>query len=84
MQQFREYLEEEGMPTDDMYEITIPIKNNFKKEEIGKLKYLKIQDGADFKKSGEKIELDIEDAIKSDSGLVCESTGYWKLNLIKK
>lgn len=64
MQQFREYLEEEGMPMEDMYEITIPIKNNFKKEEIGKLKYLKIQDGADFKKSGERIELDIEDAIK--------------------
>ena len=64
MQQFREYLEEEGMPTDDMHEITIPIKNNFKKEEIGRLKYLKIQDGADFKKSGEKIELDIEDTIK--------------------
>ncbi|GAB0174615.1 MAG: DEAD/DEAH box helicase family protein [Candidatus Altimarinota bacterium] len=64
MQQFREYLEEEGMPMEDMYEITIPIKNNFKKEEIGKLKYLKIQDGADFKKSGEKIELDFEDTIK--------------------
>lgn len=52
------------MPMEDMYEINIPIKNNFKKEEIGKLKYLKIQDGADFKKSGERIELDIEDAIK--------------------
>lgn len=64
MQQFREYLEEEWMPTEDMVEIKIPIKKNFKTSEINTLKYLKVQDGANFKKSWEKIFLDFEDSIK--------------------
>ncbi len=52
------------MPTEDMVEITIPTQKNFKPSEINSLKYLKVQDGANFKKSGEKILLDFEESIK--------------------
>lgn len=64
MQQFREYLEEEWMPNEEMFEITIPIKNSFGVREIENLKYLRIQDGADFKKSWEKVVLDFDADVK--------------------
>ncbi|MCE1187629.1 MAG: DEAD/DEAH box helicase family protein [Ignavibacteria bacterium] len=52
MQQFKEYLEEEGLPTNDsnFEELSIPVLPAIELIENKKLKILKVKDGVDFKK----------------------------------
>jgi hypothetical protein len=51
MQQFKDYLEQEGLPTDNTDEhITIEILPTLSDLSEKKLKYLKVKDGANFKK----------------------------------
>ena len=52
MQQFKEYLEEEGLPTNDtnFEELSIPVLPAVELIENKKLKVLKVKDGVDFKK----------------------------------
>ena len=52
MQQFKEYLEEEGLPTNDtnFEELSIPVLPAVELIENKKLKVLKVKDGIDFKK----------------------------------
>ena len=55
MQQFREYLEEEGLPTDDdREEIILPVIKNLGQQ---KLKIVDVKPGLDFKKHGPKPAL---------------------------
>ncbi|MDR7074742.1 DEAD/DEAH box helicase family protein [Fictibacillus barbaricus] len=54
MQQFKEYLEEEGIKTQkDFEEITIPVLKNYKKRKLT-LKALRLKEGINFKKQGPK------------------------------
>jgi hypothetical protein len=52
MQQFKEYLEEEGLPTNDsnFEELSIPVLPAVELIESNQLKILKVKDGVDFKK----------------------------------
>ncbi len=65
MRQFREYLEEEGLPSGNKEEYVIPvIKANFSKT---KLKVIKLKEGLDFKTQAEKPCLEFVDyAIKNN------------------
>jgi len=57
MAQFKAYLEEEGLPTnDDREEIVLPVINNLGSQ---KLKTIKLQDGVDFKRQGPKPSLQL-------------------------
>lgn len=57
MAQFKAYLEEEGLPTnDDREEIVLPVINNLGAQ---KLKTIKLQDGVDFKRQGPKPTLQL-------------------------
>ncbi|TJZ40060.1 restriction endonuclease subunit R [Priestia megaterium] len=57
MQQFKEYLEEEGIKTKvEFEEITLPVLKNYKKRNL-KLKALRLKAGINFKKQGPKPEL---------------------------
>lgn len=50
MKQFKEYLEEEGMPVDERVEFILPVIYN-KSYKSKKLKVIKLQDGKEFKKN---------------------------------
>lgn len=57
MQQFKEYLEEEGIKTEiEFEEIMLPVLKNYKKRKL-KLKALRLKDGINFKRQGPKPEL---------------------------
>src|SRR5699024_10447992 len=57
MQQFKEYLEDEGIQTEfDFEEIYLPVLKNYKKRNL-KLKGLRLKSGIDFKKQGPKPKL---------------------------
>lgn len=57
MQQFKEYLEDEGIQTEfDFEEIYLPVLKNYKKRNL-KLKGLRLKPGIDFKKQGPKPKL---------------------------
>lgn len=57
MQQFKEYLEEEGIKTDvEFEEITLPVIKNYKKRNL-KLKSIRLKEGMNFKKQGPKLDL---------------------------
>lgn len=57
MQQFKEYLEEEGIKTElDFEEIILPVLKNYKKRKL-KLKTIRLKEGINFKKQGPKPEL---------------------------
>lgn len=57
MQQFKAYLEEEGLPTnDDRDEFILPVLKNLT---FKKLKILRLKEGMDFKKQGKRPSLDI-------------------------
>jgi hypothetical protein len=61
MQQFREYLEEEGMPADNDYEkLTIDILPTIQNLSEKKLKYLREKPGANFKKS-ETVSIELKE-----------------------
>lgn len=54
MQQFKEYLEDEGIKTEvEFEEIHLPVINDYRKRNL-KLKALRLKDGIDFKKQGPK------------------------------
>jgi hypothetical protein len=62
MEQFKAYLEEEGVPTEDnIEEIIIPVIPNLGKQ---KLKTVRLKDGLDYKRNGEKPDLKLRDEIK--------------------
>ncbi|MDA8654088.1 DEAD/DEAH box helicase family protein [Alphaproteobacteria bacterium] len=62
MEQFKAYLEEEGVPTEDnIEEIIIPVIPNLGKQ---KLKTVRLKDGLDYKRNGEKPDLQLRDEIK--------------------
>lgn len=67
MEEFRKYLEDEGLPTEvELESITIPVEKN--KNYVGKLKTIKIKDNLNFKSNGPSLILsqfvDSEDVIK--------------------
>lgn len=54
MQQFKEYLEDEGIQTEfDYEELYLPVINEYRKKDL-KLKALRLKDGINFKKQGPK------------------------------
>ena len=56
MEQFKRYLESEGVPTGDAFqEILWPVKHSLPK--MHKLKTIKVKDGLDFAKDGDKPKL---------------------------
>ena len=56
MRQFKEYLEEEGLPTDNnRLEFVLPVINNLGS---AKLRMIRLKEGIDFKKDGPKPQLD--------------------------
>ncbi len=60
MTQFKEYLEEEGLPpNDDLIEFTLPVMPTIKNLGSKRLRTIKLQDGTDFKRNGPKPELAI-------------------------
>lgn len=62
MEQFKAYLEEEGVPTEDnIEEIVIPVIPNLGKQ---KLKTVRLKDGLDYKRNGEKPDLKLRDEVK--------------------
>ncbi len=57
MQQFKEHLEEEGLPSnDDIEEIVLPVINTL---DGRKLKTIRLRKGGDFKKNGPRPQLDL-------------------------
>ena len=70
MQQFKAYLEEEGVPTDDtLEEILIPAISNLGTQ---KLKTVRLKEGLDFKRQGDKPVLKLrEDVAKFKVTLDC-------------
>lgn len=62
MEQFKAYLEEEGVPTEgNIEEITIPVILNLGKQ---KLKTVRLKEGLDYKHNGEKPALKLRDDIR--------------------
>lgn len=62
MEQFKAYLEEEGVPTEDnLEEIVIPVIPNLGKQ---KLKTVRLKEGLDYKRNGEKPSLALREDIK--------------------
>jgi len=60
MRQFKEYLEDEGLPSnEDRIEFVLPVVKNLGKK---KLKVIRLKEGIDFKKQGAKPTLDLPDA----------------------
>lgn len=59
MRQFREYLEEEGLPaSDDRIEFVLPVIKNLGTK---KLKTIRLKEGVDFKRNGPRPTLDLPD-----------------------
>ena len=59
MRQFKEYLEEEGLPSnEDREEIILPVIKNLGGKN---LKMIRLKDGVDFKKQGPRPNLDVPD-----------------------
>lgn len=62
MEQFKAYLEEEGVPTEDnIEEIIIPVIPNLGKQ---KLKTVRLKEGLDYKRNGEKPSLSMREDLK--------------------
>ena len=62
MEQFKEYLEEEGIPTEyTTEEIIIPVIHNLGKQ---KLKTVRLKEGLDYKRDGKKPSLSMNEDIK--------------------
>lgn len=60
MQQFKEYLEEEGMPdAENKVPYVLPVVTNLKGDKLSKLKTLKVKKGRDFKRKGPRPVLDL-------------------------
>lgn len=60
MQQFKEYLEEEGVPDpENKVSYVLPTVLNIKTEKLNDLKILKLKEGLDFKRKGPRPVLDL-------------------------
>lgn len=57
MRTFKEYLEEEGLPTTDTIEVVLPTLRTF--DPNRKLKVLRIRDGVSFKRDGGKVDFSL-------------------------
>ena len=69
MRQFKEYLEDEGLPSnEDRIEFILPVVENLGKKRI---KTIRLKDGVNFKKQGEKPSLDLpEDYMKRNRVII--------------
>lgn len=60
MQQFKEYLEEEGIPdAENKVPYVLPVVMNIKTDRLGALKTLKLKEGQDFKRKGPRPVLEL-------------------------
>lgn len=57
MKTFKEYLEEEGLPTNDTIEISLPVIKTF--DPSKKLKVLRLRDGVSFKRDGGRVDFSL-------------------------
>lgn len=70
MRQFREYLEDEGLPAnEDRIEFVLPVVKNLGKKP---LKTIRLKNGVDFKKQGPRPALDLPDKHLKKSRLVVD------------
>jgi len=70
MRQFKEYLEDEGLPAnEDRIEFVLPVVKNLGKEP---LKTIRLREGIDFKKQGPKPTLDVPDESLKKSRVVVD------------
>jgi hypothetical protein len=78
MQQFKDYLEEEGLPTDSDFErITVDILPTFKDLSEKKLKYIRVKDGSNFKRDV------LVDAVLSEKVTLVFLDWYPKVQVLK-
>jgi len=70
MRQFKEYLEDEGLPAnEDVIEFVLPVIKNLGTK---KLKTIKLKEGVDFKRQGPKPTLDVPDEYMKKYGVVLD------------
>lgn len=78
MQQFKDYLEEEGLPTDSDFEkITVDILPTISNLSEKKLKYIRVKDGTNFKRDV------LVDAVLSDKNQFTILDWYPKVHVLK-
>jgi hypothetical protein len=70
MAQFKEYLDDEGVPTEEPVKIVIPTISTFDKNK--KLKTLQVKKGLNFKKNGPKPVLDMPTAYMQNNKVVLD------------
>jgi len=70
MRQFKEYLEEEGLPAnEDRIEFVLPVIKNLGTK---KLKTIRLKEGVDFKRQGPKPSLDLADGLLKRNRVVLD------------
>ena len=70
MWQFKEYLEDEGLPAnEDRIEFVLPVVNNLGKKQ---LKTIRLKEGIDFKKQGPKPTLEVADDLLKRSRVIVD------------
>ncbi|WP_296971431.1 hypothetical protein [Tepidanaerobacter sp. EBM-38] len=73
MQQFKESLEEEGLPNNEgKGEITLPVIRNIKGEITSEFKTLKVKSNLDFKKNGPKPILGFPEGLMEKRPIVVD------------
>ncbi len=78
MQQFKEYLEEEGLPTDSDFEkITIDVLPTISDISEKKLKYIRVKEGSNFKRDV------LVDAVLTDNNQAVVLNWYPKVQVLK-
>lgn len=80
MQDFKQYLEQEGTPSNEMiHEFQIPVINRFNEIQDKELRIIRVKDDANFKKQSARIIMDIPDKgfgeylLKSKTIIDCRS-----------
>lgn len=82
MQQFKEYLEEEGLPKNEgKMEFTLPVIRNIKSEITSKLKTLKVKGNLDFKKNGPRLKLGFPEGLMEKRPIIVD--WHPKLQLLR-
>jgi len=82
MQQFKEHLEEEGLPSnDDIEEIVLPVINTLDGK---KLKTIRLRKGGDFKNNGPRPELDLRASLGDAAArkLIVKLDWYLKISAL--
>ncbi|MCR4436129.1 MAG: DEAD/DEAH box helicase family protein [Clostridiales bacterium] len=81
MQQFKEYLEDEGMPDEEnRINYVLPTLVNFDEEKLNSLKTLKLKEGQNFKRKGPRPVLDLPSSCPGIKKVVLDY--YQKLQVI--